>query len=104
MVKRAALAVLRLLYPHVVLWGDLVESMNSRQREARVEGERKRRREPPVCEGEGVGGAGSKTPPQLLSSIGVALRMVLMVKEQLWQRVAERRTVALDVIPLARQQ
>ena len=42
----------------------------------------------------------------LLSSIGVALRMVLMVKDQLWQRVAERRrtaTIALDVAPLARE-
>ena len=51
--------------------------------------------------GEFVGGAAA-----LLSSIGVALRMVLMVKEQLWQRVAERRrtaTIALDVAPLARE-
>ena len=79
-------------------------TMNSRQREARVEGERKRRREPQLGEGESAGEFGSRAPPHLLSSIGVALRMVLMVKEQLWQRVAERRrtaTIALDVAPLA---
>ena len=34
--QRCALDLLRRLYPHVLLWGDLVESTNSRQREAKV--------------------------------------------------------------------
>ena len=35
--QRAALTMLRRLYPHVELWGELVESTNSRQREERVD-------------------------------------------------------------------
>ena len=35
--QRAALQMLRRLYPHVELWGDLVESTNSRQREEKIE-------------------------------------------------------------------
>ena len=40
--QRGALEVLRQLYQHVELWGDLVESMNSRQRILRAAGEAKR--------------------------------------------------------------
>ena len=35
--QRAALQMLRRLYPHVELWGELVESTNSRQREEKIE-------------------------------------------------------------------
>ena len=40
--QRAALTMLRQLYPHVELWGDLVESTNSRKLEARAEKSRSR--------------------------------------------------------------
>ena len=48
--QRCALELLRRLYPHVELWGDLVESTNSRLREDRARKIRERRAPPPGAE------------------------------------------------------
>ena len=87
--QRAALQVLRLLYPHVELWGDLVESMNSRQREARVAGEARRR-----------GLCGPQAGASTIKEHSVpAQRMLEMVRVELWKRVSEQESPLLDVLP-----
>ena len=102
--QRAALQVLRLLYPHVELWGDLVESMNSRQREARVAGEAKRRRlTGPQAgtseDGTAGAGAGAGAPSTIKDHSVTAQLMMQMVREELWKRVSEQESPLLDVLP-----
>ena len=90
--QRAALQVLRLLYPHVELWGDLVESMNSRQREARVAGEARRR-----------GLCGPQAGASTIKEHSVpAQRMLEMVRVELWKRVSEQESPLLDTLPRKR--
>ena len=100
--QRAALQVLRQLYPHVKLWGDLVESMNSRQREARVAGEAKRRRLTGPQAGtseEGTAGAGAGALSTIKGHSVTAQLMMNMVREELWKRVSEQESPLLDVLP-----
>ena len=74
------------------LWGDLVESMNSRQREARVAGEAKRRR---LCGPQ----AGAST---IKEHSVPAQRMLEMVRVELWKRVSEQESPLLDTLPRKR--
>jgi dsRNA-specific ribonuclease len=90
--QHAALQMLRKLYPHVKLWGDVVESMNSRQREARVAGEAKRRR---LCGPQ----AGAST---IKEHSVPAQRMLEMVRVELWKRVSEQESPLLDTLPRKR--
>ena len=88
----AALKILRKLYPHVELWGDVVESMNSRQREARVAGEARRR-----------GLCGPQAGASTIKEHSVpAQRMLEMVRVELWKRVSEQESPLLDTLPRKR--
>ena len=137
--QRAALKMLRRLYPHVELWGELVESTNSRQREERVDRNNKMREKHAAlasasanaggdaetgaaggdggatgggdaavavgaatsatasCGAAGSGAAGSGAAEEvgrsrrrtLASNPLVALKMLAVVKERLWERLAE---------------
>jgi hypothetical protein len=53
--QQAALKLLRGLYPHVELWGELVESTNSRQREAKVHRDLAKEQARRAARGEDVG-------------------------------------------------
>tara|TARA_Y100000748_G_scaffold135503_1_gene113721 strand:+ start:125 stop:1378 length:1254 start_codon:yes stop_codon:yes gene_type:complete len=98
--QRAALKVLRRLYPHVELYGDVVESMNSRQRLARVAGEAKRRRlTGPQAGTSEDGTAGAGAPSTIKGHAVTAQLMMHMVREELWKRVSEQESPLLDVLP-----
>ncbi len=93
--QRGALEVLRQLYPHVELWGDLVESMNSRQRILRAAGEAKRQR---LCGPQ----AGASAASTVQEDTTKAQRMLEIVREQLWARIAAEKSQQLDVLPRKR--
>ena len=61
--QRAALQMLRVLYPHVALWGELVEATNSLKREAMVERKRMRNAARGRGRGQSVAGRGRGPPP-----------------------------------------
>ena len=82
-----ALEVLRQLYQHVELWGDLVESMNSRQRILRA-GKAKRQR---LC-GPQAGASAASTVPE---DTAKAQRVLEIVREQLWARIAAEKSPQL---------
>jgi hypothetical protein len=93
--QRGALEVLRQLYPHVKLWGDLVESTNSRQRILRAAGEAKRQR---ICGPE----AGASAASTVQENTTKAQRMLEIVREQLWARIAAEKSPQLDLLPRKR--
>ena len=93
--QRGALEVLRQLYPHVELWGDLVESMNSRQRILRAAGEAKRQR---LCGPQ----AGASAASTVQEDTAKAQRVLEIVREQLWARIAAEKSPQLDVLPRKR--
>ncbi len=55
--------MLRILYPHVTLWGELVEATNSLKREAAVEKKRAARRHSNAARGRGRGRGPLPPPP-----------------------------------------
>jgi len=123
--QKAALAMLRRLYPHVELWGELVESTNSRQREekaaklelhkrqrhARNKSQANRQATPTMPAGgakadgaDGGAAAGGRAPAAgeqpttarrtLAGNSVVAQKMMAVVKEKLWELVAEMNSSA----------
>ena len=93
--QRGALEVLRQLYTHVELWGDLVESMNSRQRILRAAGEAKRQR---LCGPQ----AGASAASTVQEDTAKAQRVLEIVREQLWARIAAEKSPQLDLLPRKR--
>ena len=85
--QRVALVVLRLLYPHVKIWGDVVESMNSVQREHRAlaqnSGNNHQRRLTGPSQGRGPGALDDL--PALLAPSRTRLGEVNVL---LWEQIA----------------
>ena len=79
--QRVALAVLRALYPHVKIWGDLVNSMTSAQRERRALANASGSSDQQPCTGRGV----LEELPALLAPWTTRLGEV---KVLLWEQVA----------------
>ena len=96
--QRVALEVLRRLYPRVKLYGDLVVSMNSRQRIARSAAESERRKGTRGQPSEAMA-PGQATPCGTKDFTKQAELMLQMVQEQLWNRVSRQDSPQLDVLP-----
>jgi hypothetical protein len=124
---KAALTCLRELYPHVELWGDLVESTNSRQREEKAKRELKtvqgtvRLRQQMLLTSKEAGqehlaasasaqdmnaDADAEGPTRRLSDYDSLIvrdnkiqRIMLQVtKDKLWERIADANSCAAEVI------